>query len=97
VGHKFTPVKAEVLAEQLAAAQSGVLGKPLDLVFVQRTEIEVIAITGAPVLQRASQPETNPSEDVSRIDDRRYAEEWHEHHDGISKAGFDTGIFAHPS
>jgi hypothetical protein len=38
VGTKFTLVKTEVLAEQLAAAQSGVLGEPIDLVFVQRTE-----------------------------------------------------------
>jgi len=38
VGQKLQLVKTQVLAEQLAAAQSGVLGEPTDLVFVQQTE-----------------------------------------------------------
>jgi hypothetical protein len=38
VGQKLMLVETEVLAEQLAAAQSDVLGEPIDLVFVQQTE-----------------------------------------------------------
>jgi hypothetical protein len=35
MGQKLTLIETPILAEQLAAAQSDVLGEPIDLVFVQ--------------------------------------------------------------